>query len=69
MKVAVVICCGISEVFHTLLRPIGIQLNCGIVGEVDKILKAYLCDRLDDPRFFMPVCQLNGKPAKRESIN
>jgi predicted Fe-Mo cluster-binding NifX family protein len=52
--VAVIICGGISDVFHTILSSSDIRLISGICGNVDEVLKAHIDDRLDDPCFFMP---------------
>jgi predicted Fe-Mo cluster-binding NifX family protein len=52
--VAIIICGGISDVFHATLSHSNIHLITGICGNVDEIIKAYIDDRLDDPCFFMP---------------
>jgi predicted Fe-Mo cluster-binding NifX family protein len=52
--VSVIICGGISAVFHALLSNANILLICGICGDVSEVIKAHLDGRLDDPCFFMP---------------
>lgn len=52
-----VICCGISEIFDKMLRSAGIRLICGIVGDVEQVAEAFVCDRIDDPCFRMPGYQ------------
>jgi predicted Fe-Mo cluster-binding NifX family protein len=52
--VVVIICGGISDVFHATLSHSNIQLITGICGNVDEIIRAYIEGRLDDPCFFMP---------------
>ena len=52
--VAVIICGGISDVFHAILSNSNILLISGICGNVDEVIKAHIDDRLDDPCFFMP---------------
>lgn len=52
--VAVIICGGISDIFHALLSNSKILLINGICGNVDEIIKAHIDGRLDDPCFFMP---------------
>jgi predicted Fe-Mo cluster-binding NifX family protein len=52
--VSVIICGGISDVFHAILSNSNIQLISGICGNVDEVIKAHIEDRLDDPCFFMP---------------
>jgi predicted Fe-Mo cluster-binding NifX family protein len=49
-----VICAGISQSFHDKLTATKISLITGIVGEVDEVLSAFMCDGLNDPRFYMP---------------
>ena len=55
-----VICCGISNVLYHMLQAIDIQLLCGIVGDVDEVLEAYFCRKLDEPCFRMPGYKENG---------
>ncbi len=52
--VAVVICGGISDIFHVILSNSNIQLISGICGNVDEVIKAHIDGRLDDPCFYMP---------------
>jgi predicted Fe-Mo cluster-binding NifX family protein len=52
--VAVVICGGISDVFHAILSNSNILLICGICGNVDEVIKAHFEGQLDNPCFFMP---------------
>ena len=52
--VSVIICGGISDVFHSILSNSNILLICGICGNIDEVLKAHCDGRLDDPCFFMP---------------
>lgn len=54
MNVDVIICCAVSEVMDKMLRAADIQLVCGIVGDINLVLKAYLCNKLDDTCFHMP---------------
>jgi predicted Fe-Mo cluster-binding NifX family protein len=49
-----VICCGISEVFDRMLQAASIRLVCGIAGDVQQVVEAFLCNRLDAPCFRMP---------------
>jgi len=49
-----VICAGISQSFHDQLTAAKISPITGIVGEVDEVLSAFMCDGLNDPRFYMP---------------
>jgi len=53
-KLNVIICCGISDVFDRMLQTTDIQLICGIAGRVDQVAEAFICDKIDDPCFWMP---------------
>jgi predicted Fe-Mo cluster-binding NifX family protein len=52
--VSTVICGGISEVFHSMIKSAGIKTITGIAGEIEEVLAAFLADRLDQPYFYMP---------------
>jgi predicted Fe-Mo cluster-binding NifX family protein len=54
MNVNVIICCAISEVMDHMIQGAEIQLICGIVGDVNQVLSAYLSNRLNAPSFHMP---------------
>ena len=49
-----VICAGISQSFHDQLTAAKISPITGIVGEIDEVLTAFMCDGLNNPRFYMP---------------
>ena len=49
-----VICCGISNIVHTLLQSRNIRIIAGRVGEIDAVVEAFLCGQLDDQCFLMP---------------
>jgi predicted Fe-Mo cluster-binding NifX family protein len=55
IKVNVLICCGISDILDTMLQSAGVRLICGIVGNVEQVVSAFLNDRLNDPCFHMPA--------------
>ena len=59
--VSVIICGGISDVFHSILANSNILLICGICGNIDEVLKAHCDGRLDDPCFFMPGYKVGDK--------
>ena len=59
--VAVIICGGISDVFHAILSNSNILLICGICGHVDEVISAHIDGRLDDPCFFMPGYKASDK--------
>ena len=49
-----IICAGVSDVMCRFLAGKNISLVSGIAGELEKIINAYICDRLDDTCFMMP---------------
>ena len=49
-----IICAGISEVMCKFLAGKNIALISGIAGELEKIIDAYICNRLDDACYIMP---------------
>ena len=59
--VTVVICGGISDVFHALLSNSNILLICGICGNADEVIKAHIDGRIDEPCFFMPGYKAGDK--------
>jgi predicted Fe-Mo cluster-binding NifX family protein len=54
MNVNVIICCAISEMMDHMIHGTDIQLICGIVGDVQQVLAAYLSNQLDDASFHIP---------------
>ncbi len=49
-----IICAGISEVMCKFLAGKDIALVSGVAGELEKIISAYICNRLDDACYIMP---------------
>lgn len=49
-----VICAGISEVMCRFLTGINIALASGVAGDIEQIINAYICNRLNDSCFVMP---------------
>ena len=49
-----IICAGVSENMCKFLAGKKNALVNGIAGELEKIIDAYVCNRLDDPCYFMP---------------
>jgi predicted Fe-Mo cluster-binding NifX family protein len=62
LYVTVVICSGISETLHKMLSCCDIRPICGIAGDVEDVVCAFCCNRLDQPKYFMPGHQ--GAPLK-----
>ena len=61
LGVGVVICAGISETLSKMLQSSHTRLINGISGDVDQVLTAFINDRLEDPRFYMPGFQTEDK--------
>ena len=49
-----IICAGVSDVMCRFLAGKNIVLVNGIAGEIEKIINAYICNRLDNACFVMP---------------
>jgi predicted Fe-Mo cluster-binding NifX family protein len=49
-----IICGAVSESFYNLLKETGIDLRCGISGDIDEVVQAYHNGKLDQPMFRMP---------------
>lgn len=49
-----IICAGVSDLMCKYIAGKNIALISGIAGELEKILDAYICGRLDDACFGMP---------------
>jgi predicted Fe-Mo cluster-binding NifX family protein len=49
-----IICAGVSDVMCRFLAGKKIALVSGIAGELEKVINAYICHRLDDACFIMP---------------
>ena len=52
--VRTVICGGISDGFYKMISNAEISTIMGIVGEVNQVIAAFICSRLDEPCFCMP---------------
>jgi predicted Fe-Mo cluster-binding NifX family protein len=57
----ILLCGAISEPLARAVTQAGIQLVPYVAGPVDDVLGAFLCGRLDDPRFLLP----GTRPAAR----
>jgi predicted Fe-Mo cluster-binding NifX family protein len=54
LELRVIICGAVSEAFYNLLREAGIDLVCGITGDIDEVVAAFRNGTLGHPRFRMP---------------
>jgi predicted Fe-Mo cluster-binding NifX family protein len=53
-NVDTIICAGVSELMCSYIAGRGVHLICGIAGELEKIIDAYIHNRLDQECFLMP---------------
>lgn len=49
-----IICAGVSDVMCRFLSGIEVALISGVAGDIENIINAYICDRLDESCFIMP---------------
>lgn len=54
LGIGVIICGAVGDSFYNLLRETGINLVCGITGDIDEVIEAYREGTLGQPRFRMP---------------
>lgn len=54
LGIGVIICGAVGDSFYNLLREAGIDLVCGITGDIDEVIEAYHKGTLEQPRFRMP---------------
>jgi predicted Fe-Mo cluster-binding NifX family protein len=54
LGVGVVICGAVSDAFFNLLKENGIDLVCGITGDIEEVIEAYSKGALVQARFRMP---------------
>jgi len=54
LGVVTLICGGVSETFANMLTGSNVFLRNGVAGDVDEVISAFLDDRIDMPRFYMP---------------
>ncbi|OGL47156.1 MAG: hypothetical protein A2161_14170 [Candidatus Schekmanbacteria bacterium RBG_13_48_7] len=54
--VEALICAGLCQEMQYFLKMSGIKVYAGIIGRKDDVLKAFVKNELDHPRFKMPGC-------------
>lgn len=54
LGVGTIICGAVSDALYNLLREAGIELVCGITGDVNEVIEAYSNGTLEQSRFRMP---------------
>jgi predicted Fe-Mo cluster-binding NifX family protein len=64
-----IICAGVSEIMCKYLAARNIVMVSGIAGEFEKILNAYICNKLDDPCFIMPGKSGEKSRSKKDDNN
>ena len=55
-----IICAGVSDTMCKYLAGRNILLVSGIAGEIENIINAYICNRLNDACFVMPGKKKRG---------
>ena len=61
LGVQVLVCGAISRPLAWFVTQAGIRLVPFVSGQVDEVLAAYLCGRLEDPRFLLPGSPLAAR--------
>lgn len=56
LKIDVLVCGAVSRPVHRMLTASGIRVHSFVSGEVNEVLEAFLCDRLEEKDFSMPGC-------------
>lgn len=54
LGIGVIICGAVGDSLYNLLREAGIDLVCGVTGDIDDVIEAYRNGTLEQPRFRMP---------------
>lgn len=57
LAVQVVLCGAISQSLAGAILREGVEIIPFVAGDVDNVLAAYLCGRLEDPSFLQPGCR------------
>ncbi|MFO7708273.1 MAG: hypothetical protein R6V84_08870 [Desulfobacterales bacterium] len=57
MRIGLIICGAVSEAFYNLLRQAGIELVCGVTGDIEEVITAYRNGTLQQAQFRMPGFQ------------
>jgi predicted Fe-Mo cluster-binding NifX family protein len=55
-NVDVLLCGAVSRPLHEMLEAAGIAVTPFLLGPVDELIRAFIEDRLSEPRFIMPGC-------------
>jgi hypothetical protein len=54
--IGTLICGALSPDLLTYGKHLGLQIICGVAGDVDEVLRAHQENQLDQPRFWLPGC-------------
>jgi predicted Fe-Mo cluster-binding NifX family protein len=65
LEVNILICGAISRPLAGLVSTAGIVVIPWVSGALDEVLRAFLTDRLSDPRWRMPGCGGRGQRHRR----
>lgn len=59
------ICGALSPELHNYAHHLGIQIICGVAGEVSEVLQSFWRNQLDQPQFRLPGCRRPGRQRGR----
>lgn len=65
LRVDVLICGAISRSLTQFIAAAGIRIVPLVSGDVDRVVAAYLCDRLVDPAYLLPGAELRQRKRWR----
>ena len=67
--VNVLLCGAISRPLYDMLETAGIEVTPFLSGPTERVLEAFMEERISDPRFLMPGCCGKTRRRKRERRN
>lgn len=65
LGVSVIVCGALSDSFFRLLKEEGIRMICGIAGDVEVVVSAFLEGTLARPCFLMPGSDQGLAPGEQ----
>ena len=61
LSIETVLCGAISQALADAVSQMGIEVIPYVSGQVDDVLAAYLCGRLEDPDYLQPGCRSGAR--------
>jgi hypothetical protein len=71
LRVDVLLCAALSQGLQRELERRGVRVQPHLCGEIEAVLQAFCCDRLNRPEFRMPGCWKQHSPGgccRRRSV-